>query len=270
MFDQLIECEPEGAEFKNRKKYFMVSSIVMGVLFTTAVVYSIYAADIGLGSDSFVISTMLAPVDLPAAKPEIEQPQPVRNTTVSNSPLPSRRENMSSVDEPTIVPKTTSVVANQNLARPISGKYTIGRMDSEPASYGGPGRAVTDGSSGPTSAGLSIDGRTAEVKDVEPPPPVKAPKPPTPSLGVINGKAITLPKPIYPLAAKALNVQGIVNVQVLIDEQGRVLSANATGGHPTLRTAAEQAARGARFSPTLLSHVPVKVSGIIVYNFTRN
>jgi len=38
-------------------------------------------------------------------------------------------------------------------------------------------------------------------------------------------------------------------------------------GHPLLRGAAEQAARGARFSPTLLSGQPVKVSGVITYNF---
>jgi outer membrane biosynthesis protein TonB len=56
-------------------------------------------------------------------------------------------------------------------------------------------------------------------------------------------------------------------VQVLIDESGRVVSASATGGHPLLRAAAEAAARGARFSPTLLSGQAVKVSGIITYNF---
>jgi protein TonB len=58
-----------------------------------------------------------------------------------------------------------------------------------------------------------------------------------------------------------------VAVQVLIDEDGRVISANAVSGHPLLRGAAEQAARGARFSQTLLSGQPVKVSGVITYNF---
>ena len=55
---------------------------------------------------------------------------------------------------------------------------------------------------------------------------------------------------------------------LLIDENGKVLSANAVSGHPLLRSAAEQAARNAKFTVTYLSNVPVKVSGVIIYNFT--
>lgn len=85
--------------------------------------------------------------------------------------------------------------------------------------------------------------------------------------GVLNGKATSLPKPPYPPAAKAVRAGGTVNVQVLIDEQGKVVSASAVSGHPLLRAACEAAARGARFSPTTLSGTPVKVSGIITYTF---
>jgi outer membrane biosynthesis protein TonB len=84
--------------------------------------------------------------------------------------------------------------------------------------------------------------------------------------GVLNGKAISLPKPAYPRAALAVHATGAVQVQVLIDEDGRVFSAAATG-HPLLQHASAQAACGSRFTPTLLSGEPVKVSGIIVYNF---
>ena len=58
-----------------------------------------------------------------------------------------------------------------------------------------------------------------------------------------------------------------MNVQVLIDEQGKVISASAVSGHPLLQAAAVAAARGAKFSPTVLSGQPVKVSGVITYNF---
>ena len=83
----------------------------------------------------------------------------------------------------------------------------------------------------------------------------------------MNGKATSLPKPAYPAAAKAVRAGGAVSVQVLIGENGSVISASAVSGHPLLRAAAEGAARGARFSPTLLSGQPVKVSGVITYNF---
>lgn len=92
--------------------------------------------------------------------------------------------------------------------------------------------------------------------------------PKTISGGVINGKAIDLPKPSYPAAARAVRASGAVNVQVTVDENGDVISANAVSGHPLLRAAAVSAARNAKFKPTLLSGKPVKVTGVIVFNFT--
>ena len=86
--------------------------------------------------------------------------------------------------------------------------------------------------------------------------------------GVLNGKATSLPKPAYPPIARQVNASGTVIVQVLVDENGNVVSANAVSGHPLLRPAALAAARQAKFSPTKLSGKPVKVSGVINYQFT--
>ncbi len=85
--------------------------------------------------------------------------------------------------------------------------------------------------------------------------------------GVLNGKAISKPAPPYPAIAKAARAQGLVTVQVTVDEDGRVISAQAVSGHPLLQSAAVAAAREARFSPTLLSGQPVKVKGVVTYNF---
>jgi protein TonB len=76
-----------------------------------------------------------------------------------------------------------------------------------------------------------------------------------------------LPKPAYPQIAKQAGAHGAVNIQVLVDETGRVVSAKAVSGHPLLIAAAQQAALGARFSPTRLGDQAVKVSGLITYNF---
>jgi TonB family C-terminal domain len=102
--------------------------------------------------------------------------------------------------------------------------------------------------------------------DSEPPP---APRPilkPV-SGGVLNGTAISLPAPSYPEAAKRMRTAGTVAVDVILDESGKVVSANATSGPQVLREAAVQAALKARFSPTKLSGQPVKVSGVINYKF---
>lgn len=85
--------------------------------------------------------------------------------------------------------------------------------------------------------------------------------------GILNGKARSLPKPEYPETAKAAGVSGAVSVQVLIDEGGNIISASAISGHQLLRAAAVDAALQAQFVPTRLSGHPVKVSGILTYNF---
>ena len=101
------------------------------------------------------------------------------------------------------------------------------------------------------------------------PPQVSSPKthPSQISGGVLNGKALSLPKPPYPPAARAVRASGAVSIQVLIDENGDVFSVQAVSGHPLLRAASATAACGARFSPTQLMGNPVKVSGVITYNF---
>lgn len=87
------------------------------------------------------------------------------------------------------------------------------------------------------------------------------------SRGVLNGTAASLPKPIYPDVAKRARVAGLVTVEVIVDETGKVVSARAVSGPTMLHQAAMSAATQARFSPTLLSGQPVKVSGVITYNF---
>jgi TonB family protein len=85
--------------------------------------------------------------------------------------------------------------------------------------------------------------------------------------GVLNGKAVSKPVPGYPAEAKQQGIAGTVIIRILVDEAGRVVNAEAVCGHPLLAKEAVEAARRARFTPTLLSGMPVKVSGIITYNF---
>jgi TonB family protein len=85
--------------------------------------------------------------------------------------------------------------------------------------------------------------------------------------GVLNGKALSLPKPAYPPVAKAAKASGTVVVQVLVDEAGNVIDAHAVSGHPLLQAACIAAAHEAKFSPTKLSGQRVRVSGVITYSF---
>lgn len=85
--------------------------------------------------------------------------------------------------------------------------------------------------------------------------------------GILNGKALNLPAPAYPQMAKTARVAGVVEVEVVIDVNGKVISARAVRGPSLLMQSAEMAARLARFTPTFLSGQPMKVVGVITYNF---
>ena len=88
------------------------------------------------------------------------------------------------------------------------------------------------------------------------------------SFGVLNRRAKSLPKPFYPEQAMSAGIQGLVQVQVVVDESGRVVSANATNGDPQLQKSAIEAAYKARFAPTILSGQAVRIQGVLNYNFT--
>lgn len=271
MFDKLIVSNTEGAEFKGRSRYFMVSTVVVGILFVTALVFSIYAADIGLGNDEFELSTMIAPV--PPEAPEPPKPEAARDQRPSpQSEAPTRVHNILRPEEsPTDIPDKISVAPSPFQSRPL-GTFTIDKLDSPGAGMPGEPGSQRGGAPNGTGVGDLLPPSAAEVEKVPPPPPVtaKPKKPPVVSKGVINGTAKSLPHPPYPATAKMVGAQGAVSVQVMIDESGKVISAKAIDGHPLLKPAAEKAAWGARFSPTYLSDVPVKVTGVIVYNFKRS
>ncbi|MFL6335065.1 MAG: energy transducer TonB [Pyrinomonadaceae bacterium] len=108
---------------------------------------------------------------------------------------------------------------------------------------------------------------TSDVPLAEPPRSCPLERHPVVAGGIINGKAISKPQPVYPPDAEAARVSGTVTVQVEVDENGSVAKADAVSGPEMLRGAAEDAARAARFSPTRLSGQPVRVSGVITYNF---
>jgi TonB family protein len=83
----------------------------------------------------------------------------------------------------------------------------------------------------------------------------------------LNELAVTLVKPRYPALARMGHASGVVEVRVLVDEEGKVIAAHAISGHPLLWAVSVEAARNSLFSPTLIDGKPIKVSGVIQYTF---
>jgi TonB family protein len=89
------------------------------------------------------------------------------------------------------------------------------------------------------------------------------------SKGILNGKTISMPKPERPSFECAVRAGGLACVQIVVAENGDVISAKAVSGDSILRAAAEDAARKAKFSPLHIDGPPVEVSGILIYDFGK-
>jgi len=265
MLDQLVESKSHSAENTRRNEWLMGVCAFAIVALLTAWTTSLFGKDYGMGSGDLELSTLVAPVPVEDQPPPKEEPKPQKDPNVD-----VRKEIIATMDEPP--PKIPDTISNEKSKIPprdpnkftVKGDTNFSAANAPPPDY--TGRVNTGGTGSDT--GNVGGGGSSDTKDDEPPPAaVKKAPPKTISGGVLNGKAVSLPKPAYPPAARAVRAAGAVQVQVLIDETGKVVSASAAGGHPLLQAAAVAAARGARFSPTLLSGQPVKVSGIITYNF---
>lgn len=264
MFNNLIESSSHAKEFKRRGSFLLFTTATYLLLFVVTGVISIYAYDAHLEEQNLELVTLISPQDF-APAPErapTTQPDTTRETDNNNrNEIPERAVAMLSVDHPEVPPTTVGTTPNVNLPIP-QGTWRLSGRDYNPGSAGGP--PSPSGSDGR----VVVPSRQVVVVDDNPPPPPDPPKPPQiVSKGVITGLALSLPKPTYTAIAKQARAQGSVSVQVLIDETGRVISAKALSGSPFLTVEAQKAAMQARFAPTLLSNKPVKVSGIITYNF---
>jgi protein TonB len=257
MFDNLVESSSHKDDISRKGSFIAGTAIIYGVLLVTFFVAGIYWYDAKLGEMELELTTLVAPVPVPQQQKEPEQKQEAKPVKVDQN-VDVRKELIADVTRTELVPKEVSAKASD--VPPVRRGVTtvLGSSDSN---------AAVAMPSGP-GAGTVVTAPTKVAIADEPPPPEPKPTPRAPiSGGVLNGKAISLPKSGYPPIAKAAHASGTVVVQVLIDENGNVVSANAVSGHPLLIQAAVSAARQARFSPTKLSGQPVKVTGVIQYNF---
>ncbi|MBI1765883.1 MAG: TonB family protein [Acidobacteria bacterium] len=255
MFDKLVESTKTKTNYRGGRIFFL-TGLVYAALLTTLGVWTILGLNPGL-AESFDLTKLAPPVPIQAGPPPVNLP---------NRTVPQAAPSFRPADPNTPIPNPTAIPS----LSPI-------RND----------RVIYTGS--PTSGDWAMNLAPAYVPgaggNVAPPPPPPAPKPtpdpvpeakPTPrqvmkiSDGVTKGLAIHRVTPAYPAIARAAHAFGAVQIQVLISEEGRVLDADVINGPPLLRQAALDAARQWVFRPTLLSNVPVKVQGVLTFNFTLN
>lgn len=255
MFDKLVESTKDRKQGRT-SRIVLMTGLVYAMLIVVIAVSTILGLNPGL-AESYDV-TMIAP------PPPGEQPQPVVNQRIP--------QNSTRTQSPDVVPNQLVKVATPEIFDKFPRPEIRANAECHGCAFGGNPNAVV------------IGGKEGSEEPPEPPPapkvkPTPEPTPevkPTPpqvlkvSTGVAQGLAIRKVSPQYPAIAKAARISGAVQVQVLISEDGRVLNAGAVSGHPLLRDAALDAARQWLFKPTTLSEVPVKVQGVLTFNFALN
>jgi protein TonB len=260
MFENLVESGSHKQDVARKGSFILITFGIYAVLFLAAFVAGIWWATANIDQQTLELTALIAPVPVPQQqKVEQKQEAPKPEKVNINQQVDVRRELVADVTRTDLVPKEISAKASD--VPPVrKGVVTmVGSGNSNAVSPIAPGTGTgTILSSAPTKI----------VTTEEPPPPPPKPTPHAPiSGGVLNGKAVRLVQPPYPPIARSAHASGQVTVQVLIDENGNVVAAHATNGHPLLQAAAVNAARSSKFTPTKLSGQPVKVNGVIIYNF---
>src|SRR6476620_6699221 len=195
MFENLVESSSHKDDITRKGSFIGITFLIYGVLLVTFFVAGIYWYDARLGDMELELTTLVAPVPVPQQQKEPEKQAEAKPQKVEQN-VDIRKELVASVDESRLPPKEISAKASD--VPPVRRGVTtiVGSADSN---------AAAPMPAGPGSGNLV--GAPAKVQIADQPPPPEAPKPTPPrapmSGGVLNGKAISVPKPAYPPIARA-------------------------------------------------------------------
>lgn len=258
MFNKLIISTNERRKGRIAK-FFCGTSAIYALVIVGVLALSVVVSNPRMADTSERMLALLTP-------PPPSGPPPARHKDHNTPPSAERRP------DPTQVRDLEDVV-NTPVSKQKSS--ALPSIDSPIGADSGPGNSDVPGTVGPGVPGS----HNREETEAPPPQPneperqkptsqVDTTKPVRLPSTVLQGKAITRRTPAYPPLARQARISGSVSVEVMITPDGRVEAARAINGHPLLVTAAVEAAHDWRFAPTLLNGTPVRVSGVIVFNFT--
>jgi protein TonB len=260
MFEHLVESGSHSEDLKRKGGFLAGFAILYLVLIFAALIVGILLAPAYIDQQALELTALVAPVPVQQQQQQKQEAKPEKQELAKNVDV--RQQAVADVSRADLVPKEISAKASDIPPVRSNVQTVICPTCSN-------SNAIAPAAPGAGTGAITNAPERVEMKEEAP---AAAPTPkPTPhapiSGGVLNGKAIRLVTPPYPAIARSAHAAGQVSVQVLIDENGNVLSATPTSGHPLLRAAAQSAAMASKFSPTKLSGQPVKVNGVIIYNF---
>ena len=258
MFENLVESGSHSEDIKRKGSFLLGFTAIYVVAIIAGLIVGILMAPAYIDQQTLELTALIAPVPVQQQQEQKQEAKPEKMDVSKNVDI--RKELIADVSRADLVPKEVSAKASD--VPPVR-KGVVTMLGS------GNTNAIAPVAPGAGSGSIISSGPSkVDVADAPPPPPPKPTPPKAPiSGGVLNGKAVRLVQPPYPAIARSARASGQVRVQIVIDENGNVISAAPVSGHPLLQGAAVSAARASKFTPTKLSGMPVKVSGVIIYNF---
>ena len=252
----------------------------VGVIVVAAIGAGIYFK--GSSSKAPATAAATAPVSAPGSSssatsaPANEPPTaPAATDTASATktpPPPPAASSSSKPEPPPARPTRTQQVASAQPApaeepqpRPAwNGKLPSGKIAAAPAVRVTGSAAPPDLNAGNNSIS-GVQGFLGANANAAPAPPPVAPA--TRVSDLKEPRLLTSVTPVYPPAARVAQVEGVVVINAVIDEGGRVTNAKAVSGPSVLRGAAVEAVSKWRYQPGVINGKPSKMELNITVQF---
>lgn len=216
----------------------IIVPILLGLFFTDTINIKQFAA-------MMLVAPPPPPPPPPAATAAIVKAAPVRQRFITAGKLFA----------PTVIPKTVAEIREAPIEEESMGGVA-----------GGVPGGVPGGQMGGVLGGVIGGVLSTGAKPLAPP--SGKPKPLPVGGRVKPPKPIIQVHPDYPSLARQAHIQGQVQIDAVLDEQGNVVEMKVVSGPPLLYQAALDALKKWKYEPTYLNDEPIAVQMIVTITFT--
>ena len=119
----------------------------------------------------------------------------------------------------------------------------------------------------PGGSGINSIFTNGDAQPVLNPPPTTKPRPIS---VVMEGNLIHRVEPLYPVIAKQIRLQGVVELRALVSSDGTIHQVQVVSGPAILAHAAIEAVNQWKYRPYYLNGTPIAVETQITVKFTLN
>lgn len=245
-FSEAVLLEENHFKTGSRTMKALVSVVAHIVVITVPILLGLFFTDT-INIKQYAAMMLVAP-------PPPPPPPPPATTAVIKAVTKPRFMSSGKLFAPTVIPKEIAEIKEAPI---------------EPDSFGGVAGGVPGGVPGGQMGGV-IGGVLGGVLNT-------AARPVAPTTAkaapVRVGGRVRPPKPIvqvhpdYPTLAKQARIQGQVQIDAVLDEQGNVVEMKIVSGPPLLYQAALDALKKWKYEPTYLNDQPIAVQMIVTITF---